>query len=524
MSLIRAFATISGLTMVSRVFGLVRDVLTAAVLGAGPIADAFFVALKLPNLFRRVFAEGAFTIAFVPIFAGELERGGTAEARLFAERSLAVMLSVLLPLTGLAIWAMPWIMPILAPGFVDDPQRFDTAVQFARDTFPYLMLMSVVALLGGVLNALERFAPFAAAPILFNASLIGALLVAAWTDLGAGQALAWAVPLAGILQLILLAVAAARAGMPLRLPVPVLSPRIRRLFRLMGPAALGAGVQQVNAFVDILLASLLPVGAISFLYYADRLYQLPLGVIGIAIGTALLPTLARLIKRAKGEGNTDAVHAAQNRALEYGLLFALPAAVGLIALAGPIIATVFQRGAFGAADTAATAWTLTAYAVGVPAYVLVKVLQTAFYAGENTRTPVIVAAATTVANGALSALLILAILPPAWGHVGIAGATAATAWANAGSLALLLARRGSLVPDARLRGAAGKLTLAALAMGLAVGAGAWALSQPLMQGGLALQVPVLGGLIAGGAAVFFTLGIALGAVRTGELRQVVRRR
>ncbi|MEQ9812934.1 MAG: murein biosynthesis integral membrane protein MurJ [Azospirillaceae bacterium] len=525
MSLIRGFTTTGGLTLASRVAGFVRDILTAAMLGAGPIADAFFVALKLPNLFRRVFAEGAFSVAFVPIFAGELEERGAASAKEFAERTAAVMVAILLPLTGLAILAMPSLVPLIAPGFVDDPVRFEPAVAFARDTFPYLMLMSLTALYGGVLNSLERFAPFAAAPILFNLCLIGGLLVARYTDLAAGQALAWAVPIAGIAQLLLVAFVAARAGMALRLPLPVLSPRIRRLFRNMGPAALGAGVMQINAFADLILASLLPVGAISFLYYADRLYQLPLGVIGIAIGTALLPILSRLVRKAKLDGNdasAAAVAAAQNRAIEYAMLLALPAAGGLLALAWPLISTLFERGAFDGDAARLTAYALMGYAIGVPAYVLIKILQTAFYARQDTGTPMRFAVVATLANILGSVALIL-ILPPRVGHVGIALSTGVTAWLNVALLARRLGGRGWFAPDARLRARLVRQALVTLAMigGLVVAA---LLLGDALAAASAWQIPTLLLLVAGAMAFYFAACQLAGAVRLGEFARVLRRR
>ncbi len=513
MTLLRAIATVGGLTLLSRVAGFVRDILTAALLGAGPVADAFFVALKLPNLFRRLFAEGAFSVSFVPLFSATLQTEGRAAAIGFAERALALMVLVLLPFTVLALLAMPAVVTAIAPGFADEPERFALTVELARITFPYLLLMSLVALMGGVLNALDRFAPFAAAPVLFNLCLIAFLLLGAPHLPTPGHALAWGVAAAGVLQLVMLAWACARAGARLRLPRPRLSPRIRRLFRLMGPGAIGAGVMQVNLFFDVLLASLLPAGAISYLYYADRLYQLPLGVIGIAIGTALLPLLSRQV----AGGALAEAAATQNRAIEYGLLLALPAAAALMAIPGPILAVLFERGAFDAEATAATARALAAYAVGIPAYILVKVLQTAFFARQDTASPVKVAVLCTAANIALSLALI------GWlGHVGIALATGLTAWLNAGLLARGLRRRGILAVDRRLRTRMPRILAATAGLAAAVLALAAALAGAL-EASLPEQAAALAAIVGGGALVFFGLAHLTGAARLGDLRTLARR-
>jgi putative peptidoglycan lipid II flippase len=521
MSLIRAFATVSGLTMVSRVFGFARDVMTAAVLGAGPVADAFFVALRLPNLFRRILAEGAFSVAFVPIFAGELHSKGQPAAQQFAQHALSVLMVILLPLTALFMIGMPWVMYVLAPGFADDPVQYELAIHYARLTFPYLMLMSLSALFGAVLNAIDRFAPFAGMPILFNAILIGALILAHRTEIVAGDALALAVPVAGLVQLVFMAWMAARAGMPLYLPVPTFGPQIRHLFKLMAPAAVGAGVMQINLFIDTLLASELPQGAISYLFYASQLYQLPLSVIGIAIGTALLPMLARQVKAAADGGDGAPVQASQNRAIEYSLLLALPAAIGLIVLALPIVATLFERGAFTAANAVSTSWALMAYSIGLPGFIVIKVLQTGFYARHDTATPVRIAVVTTMINAALSVGLILS-LPPLWGHVGIATATGVTAWLNVALLARSLRRRGHLTFDDRLRARLPRLVLAGLAMAIVVGVASWAAWGSLTDE-LLVKASVLAAIIVVGAVVYFGAAHLLGGLDLRDLRTLLRR-
>ncbi|HET8727593.1 MAG TPA: murein biosynthesis integral membrane protein MurJ [Alphaproteobacteria bacterium] len=518
MSLMRAIATVGGLTLVSRVAGFARDVLTAAVLGAGPVADAFFVALKLPNFFRRLSAEGAFSVSFVPLFSAELERGGRPAAIAFAEEALAVMIAILAPFTLLAILGMPWLMVLIAPGFTDDPEKYDLAVQFSRITFPYLMLMSLTALMGGVLNSVNRFAPFAAAPILFNLTLIACLLLVAPMTATAGHALAYGVAASGVLQLVWLAWSCRRAGITLRLPWPRRNPRVDRLFRLMAPGAIGAGVMQINLFIDIVIASLLPTGAVSYLYYADRLNQLPLGTIGIAIGTALLPVLARQVEAQKQTGDPAQALETQNRALEYSLFLALPATVALVVIPGPIIDVLFERGAFGPEATAATALALAAYAIGIPAYVLTKVLSTAFFARQDTATPVKISVVTVAANAAL-ALSLVGFL----GHVGIALATGLTAWINVGLLARGLRRRDLLSVDGRLRRRGPRLLFSSAVMGAALHIAVTALEAPL-DAGLAVSGPTLALIVGLGAVVYFGAAFLTGAASWRELGGLLRRR
>ncbi|BAI71904.1 virulence factor [Azospirillum sp. B510] len=512
MNFARAIATVGGLTLLSRLAGFARDILTAAVLGAGPAADAFFVALKLPNLFRRLFAEGAFGVAFVPLFAAELQTRGRGAAVRFAEEALAMLLAMLLPFTLAAIIAMPWLMHGLAPGFVDEPAKFALAVDMARLTFPYLALISLVALLGGVLNALDRFGPFAAAPIAFNLTLIAALLVAPRLGLEPGNAMAAAVTLSGAVQVGWMAWACGKAGVTLRLRQPRMTEGMRRLFRLIGPGAVGAGVMQITLFLNIVLASLLPSGAVSFLYYADRLNQMPLGIIGIAIGTALLPVLARHV----AAGDEGMVRHYLSRALEFSLLLGLPAAVALGVAGGPIVAVLFQRGAFGPEEAHATALALAAYAIGIPAYVIVKSLNAAFFARHDTVTPVRVAVIVTVAT----ALLALALMP--WlGHVGIALATGLTAWLDVGLLVAAMRKRGLFDLDDRLKHHAPRIAVAAVGMGGMLMAGEWLLAPWLAAPSTALRFAALGMLVSGGAMAFGTLALVLGGASVGDVRRML---
>lgn len=514
MALIRWAATVGGYTMGSRVLGFTRDILIAAILGASPAADAFFIAFKLPNFMRRLFAEGAMNAAFVPLFAGILERDGRAAAKSFAEDTLAVLLWVLLLLVIAAQIAMPWLMQGLAPGFADEPETFDLTVQLTRLTFPYILFISLVSLLGGVLNSLYRFAAVAAAPILLNLCLIAALLgLARWTETPA-HALAIGVTGGGVVQLVWLVLAARRAGMALRLRMPRLTPGVKRLLVVAAPAALGAGVAQVNLVIDVIIASLLPPGSVSFLYYADRVNQLPIGVVGVAVGTALLPLLSRQVRA----GDEAEAARSLNRAIEFALLLALPAAVALALIAGPAVVVLFERGAFGPAESVATAAALVAYAGGLPAFVLIKVLAPGYFARQDTRTPVRVAVLCLLVNIALNLLLMGPLA-----HVGIALATTLAGWLNVALLAAGLARRGHLRPDARLRRrlprmAAACAGMAAVLWGTGLGV------DGLLAQAAGWRVLALAALAGAGLAAYAGLAGAAGLVSLRELRGLLRPR
>jgi putative peptidoglycan lipid II flippase len=507
MVLVRSAATVGGYTMLSRILGFVRDILIAATLGAGPVADAFFVAFRLPNMFRRLVAEGAFAAAFVPMFSRHLETEGREAARTFAEQTLAVLFSTVLVFTILIEIAMPWFMYLFAPGFADDPARFDLVVEFTRLTFPYLLCMALVALLGGILNSLYRFAAAAAAPVLLNVILITGLL--GFTDMAAtpGHVLAWGVALAGVGQLVWLAAVTHRAGIRLKLRRPRLTPEVRRLLRLMVPGAATAGVMQINLLVGTIIATL-QAEAVSYLYYADRVYQLPLGVVGIAVGTALLPNLSRNLR---GGAQAAAMHN-QARALELALLFTVPAAAALMVIPGPIITVLFERGAFSAEAASATAAALIAFASGLPAYVLVKVLSPGFFAREDLVTPLRISIIAVVTNVVLSIALFWRM-----GHVGIALATALSSWLHAALLWILLKNRGYLVVDERLRSRLPRTALASLVMAVALFALASVLEGPLA-GSQFDRIAALAALVLAGLAVFALSAELTGAARFREIK------
>ncbi len=453
--MLRGVLTVGAWTMASRVLGFARDMLIAATLGAGPVADAFFVALRLPNLFRRLFGEGAFNAAFVPAFSGLLAAEGPQAARQFAAEAFAAMIFWLGALTVAGEILMPQLMAGLAPGFTAIPAKFALAVELSRITFPYLILICLVALVSGMLNGLERFTAASASYVLFNVILIGCLLWPTPYLPTAGHALAWGVTASGVAQLGLLLWAARRAGMPLTLPRPRLTPQMRLLFRRMAPGLVGAGVTQLNLAIDVIIASLLPPGTVSLLYYADRVNQLPLGVIGTAVGTALLPLLSRQVRAGEGPAAIGTL----NRAMEYALFLTLPATLALIVLAWPIMFVLFGRGAFDAESVRLSAQSLVAYAVGLPAFVLVKVLAPGFFARGDTATPVKIGMAAVVLNLALNLAFMLPLR-----HIGPALATSLAAMFNVGWLAAVLARRGQLRLDAQLLHRVPRLAASAAAM------------------------------------------------------------
>lgn len=512
MNLVRSAATVGGMTMISRVLGFARDILIAGALGTGPIADAFFVAFKFPNLFRRLFAEGAFNSAFVPLFAKRLEGEGEASARRFAEEALSVLLFTLIALTIVAELAMPWLMYVIAPGFADTPEKFELGILFTRIAFPYLLFMSMVALLSAVLNSVGRFTAAAAAPILLNVVLIAALMAAAPYFDNPGLVLAWGVAVAGAAQFVMLLIAVQRAGFSFRLRWPELTPGVRRLVTLGIPGVIAGGITQFNLLVGSIIASLQD-GAVSLLYYADRIYQLPLGVVGIAIGIVLLPDLSRRLRAEDGSGANNA----QNRAFEFAMVLTVPAAVALAVIPVPIIQVLFERGAFDAADTQGTAVALAAFALGLPAFVLTKVFSPGFFAREDTLTPMRYAAIGIAVNIAGSLALFFWI-----GHVGIALATSAAAWVNAGLLGTRLVRLGYYEVDDRLKARLPRLFLACAIMGGGLYFGAEA-AAPWLAGSFAESIAALAVLVAGGLGLFAVAALATGATRMSDLKGALRR-
>jgi putative peptidoglycan lipid II flippase len=516
MDFLRSIFTVGGYTMGSRVLGFIRDILIAHALGTGLAADAFFVSMRFPNLFRSLFAEGAFNAAFVPQYARRLEGEGHDPARRFAEQVMSVMTSVLLVFTLIAQAGMPWLMYLLAGGYADDPAKYALSVLLTQVTFPYLLFMSLTALQGGILNSLHQFMHAAAAPILLNVVMIVALVIVGPFALPLHEvayALAWAMTVAGVGQFLWMVIACHRAGMDLHLPLPRLTPEVRKLFRLMLPGIIGSGVMQVNLVIGTQIASWQD-GAVSYLYYADRVYQFPLAIVGSATGVVLLPVLSRQLRGGQGEAAMSTL----NRGIELVLLLTVPAAVALIAIPLPIVSVLFQHGNFTADDSAATALALGIYGAGLPAFVLVKALTPAFYAREDTATPFRYAIISMVVNTILSVALFQVMA-----FAGIALGTVLASWLNIAMLGWTLHKRGHLVADGRLRGRLPRILLSSVAMGVCVWGAAWLLAD-ILTAGVVWQAVGVALLVGAGLVVFGALALITGGASASEVRQLLRRR
>lgn len=490
--MIERILTVGGYTLLSRISGFVRDIILAAVLGAGPVADAFFVALRLPNHFRAIFAEGAFNAAFVPAYTRIREQGGSVRAGQFADRIFTLLLASQIVLLAVALLFTPTVIDVLAPGFSNDPGRFSLAVELTRITFPYLLLVTLVTLYSGILNALQRFAAAAAAPILLNLSLILALALAAFFPT-AGHAAAWGVLVAGVLEFLLVTGDASIAGVVAKFRWPELDNDVRQFFRALGPAVLGSAGVQLALFADTIIASFLPTGALSALYYADRINQLPIGVIGIAAGTVILPEMARRI----AGGDHQGAARAQNRAIEFTLLLSIPCVVAFFVIPDLIMRVLFMRGAFTAADAESAGRTLTAYALGLLPFVLMRSAVATFFARGDTATPV---KAALVAAGVNIAFKILLMGPLA--QVGLALATSIGAWINL-SLILWFATRANYISrDRQLLRSVVRLAIAGIVLTVAL----WvcrALVVPLLSGWPRLNDLIALAIVAGIAGIAY---------------------
>lgn len=488
-------------TLLSRIAGFVRDIIMAAVLGAGPVADAFFVALRLPNHFRAIFAEGAVSTAYVPAYARVRAQAGPQAAQRFADSVFAWQLIAQLLFLAVALLGTPWLVGLLAPGFVDDPAKFALAVELTRITFPFLLLISCMTLLSGNLNAVERFAAAAAAPVLMNLCMIAGFLAWRWFP-SVGHAAAWGVLAAGVAEFGLVWWASTRAGVGPRLRRPVLDNDTRTFFRALGPAIIGSMGVQIAMFADTIIASFLSDGAVSALYYADRINQLPIGVIGIAAGTVVLPQMSKRL----AEGDAAGASAAQNRAMEFTLLLAAPCMVAFLMIPDLIMSALFQRGKFDAAAAEAAGSTLAAYAVGLAAFVLIRSVVASFYARGDTKTPLKASLTAIAVNVGLKVVLMGPLA-----QVGLALATAVGAWINVGLVVLLARRRGYFSLDARFKRSAAIIALASAALGFVLWAGQRWLPD-LLAGLPAFRAEAsLAILAAAGGLVYF--GIVLAAIK-----------
>ena len=521
MNLVKSLGSIGGLTLASRILALLRDSLAARYVGAGFASDAFNgVAFRLPNMFRALFAEGAFSAAFIPMFNKKASGpGGMADGYAFAERALAVLLPVVVVFTLVLLLAAWPLTLLLSGGFArQHPAQWQInyAVTLARITLPYLALISLASLLGGILNSLDKFWVNAAAPILLNLAMISGLWFFHGSDVyETARVQAISVTVGGVLQLGWLILACHRAGVDMRLRIPRLDDDVRQMLKLIVPAAAGAGASQINLLISTSLAgSLLASGSITYIYYADRLNQLPLGLIGIGLGTILLPTISRLLS----SGQEDAAMETQNRGIELALFLTLPATIAFLIAAEPIVRGLFEYGKFTALDARRCGWALSAFSIGLPSYVLVKVLTPGYYARGDTRTPVRFAMLSIVVNIVGNLILI-----PTIGHVGPPLATALASTINVAMLYRTLSQRGHFVADAGLRRKVPRLLLAALLMGATVFA-FQRLLDPYLGGPLIVRYAALGVLVGTGSAVYVVACFLTGAYRIADLRALMRRR
>ncbi|MEL7213803.1 MAG: murein biosynthesis integral membrane protein MurJ [Pseudomonadota bacterium] len=507
--LVSGFLTVGVWTLLSRVLGFVRDATIVALLGTGPLYEAYVVAFRLPNMFRRFFAEGAFNTAFVPMFSKKVEAQDGAQD--FAQDAFSGLATILIVLTLLAQLFMPWLIYAIASGFAGQ-EKFDIAVDFARIAFPYILFISLAALLSGVLNATGRFAAAAAAPVLLNVLFISAVAIAVLIDGSVADWLIWAIPVAGVAQLALVWVAASRAGFRLTFRWPRMTADLKRLAVIAAPAALAGGVVQINLVVGQQVASYYD-RAVSWLYNADRLYQLPLGVVGIAIGIVLLPDLSRRLRAGDANGGQQAL----TRAGELALALTIPAAVALMVVPIPLVSVLFERGLVTPQDTAATAAAVAIYGLGLPSFVLQKVLQPLYFAREDTKTPFYFALVGMIVNAALAVGLAYSI---GW----LASAIAATVAGWVMVLLLLIGAR-KLGPEARFAPGFGarifKITLASVGMGVVLWIGNLLMTPGLNAAGI--RYIALLALVSIGMASYAIFGQLIGAFRLSEFRAALRR-
>lgn len=526
MSLVKSITTVGGCTLISRVIGFIRDILIARFLGASMMADAFFVALRFPNLFRSLFAEGTLNVAFVPLLSYELQAGGKRHALVFARAVFSFLFYVLLAFTVLMEIFMPSFMFILAPGFENIPGKLALTTTLSRITFPFLLCVSLVSLLSGVLNSVGRFWAAAFTPTLLNLVMIGALFVVTpfiRSDFAPAYALAIGVCAAGFIELLFLLWHVKKAGMIFGLINPVralwhLSGRVKLLLKKMAPGVLGSGVYQINLFLDTLFVSFVGAGAISWLNYAHHLFQLPIGIIGVAIGTALLPVLSKHIKA----GEKEQANTQLNRGLEISLAMSLSSMAGLALLAHPIIAVLFERGAFTMTDTAQTSKALIVFSFGLPAYMMTKALSPFFYARADTTTPVKIA----IIGVCLNALLALSLMQ-FWGFLGIAAATSITVWVNAFQYIWRLAKQGEFRLDSLFKYRIKRILAATFTMaaclcvtlaGISTKYPAWQHTHGIF------SVVLLGGLVGIGIVSFAGILIGTGGISIGQIKSLLRKK
>lgn len=515
MNLVKAMGTIGGLTMVSRVLGLVREMVFTRVMGASMAGDAFQLSFLIPNLFRRLFGEGAFSAGFVPLFSQRLNsEGGIVDAEQFAQEVLAVFMPALIVVTAIFMIAMPAYIGLIASGWRDEPEKFALAIELTRITFPYLIFISLVSLFSGVLNSLTRFVAAAFAPALLNLALVAALLMVPQGGPDTARAMAIGVIAGGVLQLALCWGSVRRAGLRMRLRPPKMTPRVKELLILILPATMGAGIYYISQFFYAFFATSLPEGSLVLLGAADRLNQLPLAIIGSALGTAILPAISRAVDR----GENEAAARTQAQATDLAMLLTLPATIALAVAAGPIVGTIYEGGKFTGDDSATAAMVLSIIVAGLPAYVLIKVLTPGFYSRKDMKTPLYIAIAMLILGIALNFALV-----PVIGIAALAFTTAATSWLNALILYVILHYRGHFRLEGWLWGRLARQLLA----GALMGASLWGIRLVLgdwFTGSTIERIIALGTLVSVGGAVYFAVAWAIGAVDRDEILLLLRRK
>lgn len=520
MNLLKSTGIIGGMTLISRIFGFARDMMLSRLLGGSAMGDAWQIAFQLPNIFRRLFAEGAFSAAFVPLFNRQMTADGSRDhdgAQRFANETLSVFIPVLLVFSALMMGLMPWAIWLI-DDFGAGGRTTPTSIALARIAFPYLGLISVMTLFGAILNSLSRFAAVAFAPVLLNLCMIGAMLLGIWQGYSddpeaIALRLAWSVTLAGVLQMLWLYWHARRAGFRFTLHRPRATPQLRELGVLILPAVFGAGIYQISRFLDLFFLGRLEEGSFVFLALADRLNQLPLGIIGIALGTAILPALSRFI----AQDDTGGAQRVQSNAIELGLLLTVPAAVGLYFAAQPLVSAFYFGGKFDASDVAITAGVIAMLVIGLPAYVMVKVLTPGFFARRDTRTPVYTAVVAMLINITLNLILI-----PIFGVAGLALSGSISAWINCALLYSVLHRRGHFTIEPDLLGRIGRIMISAAAMGAVI----WLLAPygaAYYGAGAAARVGSIVALVGAGAIVYFGLAWLTGAIDRSKITMLTRK-
>ncbi len=514
MRLIRSVVTISLFTMGSRVFGFLRSMLMATFVGAGAMSDALVIAIKIPSVMRRIFAEGAFNSAFVPIFAGMLAKDGEEKARNYAEQIFSLLVIVLAVVVLFSELFMPYVIKGLVPGFAKTPERLQYTIDFARITFPFLLFISVCALFSGILNSLERFAYAASSPMFGNISIIATFFALRSFTTNNGQAFAIGISVCGIIQALWVMIPAWRKGYALKLRKPKITKDVKKFFKMLLPVVIGGGVVQINMFLDIIVGSFLKEGGISYLEYADRLNQLPLSTVGIAMGTALLPMLSKQVRTK----DYDTAHKTQNLAFEYAMVMAVPAAIGLFVLAGPIAQVVYLHGKLQPQDVLQISYTLMAFSLGLPAYIMIKIFTTTFFAREDTKTPVKIAVAAMFLNLTLNLILIRF-----YEHVGLAAATAIAAWANALMLYIFTQKRDIMPISDRFKKFLPKLAIASAACFVSI----YYLRDAFwssMQGSRLTEITALVVMIGAGVLSYALACYCMGIIKKSDLAKFIPKR